>query len=856
MSGTPYFGGSSAKDGKVRPLQATTFKELVERYVNIPVQLPFTRKDFNSWDVDTRDKRKDGAFICAATYDYENEGPRNDHAATFTRLVVLDLDEGDFVKDFFESPEAIAAHLHPLNFAAWTTAKHRASAPRLKIMVDVEASHPGLHRRMVNHVCNLLGLPERFKGRRESSVLSQPQYRPVAFKGEAFGAVLGSRTDGVALTEADLPPETEDETVLDDRTFACDGPEDLDAMGLSFLPVAGLTVEDIREPLLALDPDVEYKVWIEVASALRHQFTDEDDARQAYELFDEWSSAGSKYKGEDDTYCKWKSFRPYAKGRAPVTIRTLFHYATKLGGWENTKLASKVKTSFLEWLEQCEDGDELMGEGAKRIAAMPFRNEVVEEALIVAWRSRLKKVTGSSLNVIALKKEVNKTRKRENAEKEALKGENNCPSWLRPVSYIGTENVFYNFGTGVRLSPVAFDNMFSAELMPKDGGEIPANGKPVMAPSAFALNIQKIPRVDETIYYPLHQGEDPFFEHNGRLYLNIYNKYSAPIPDSDHGGRAMDLLNQLLGAMIEEEDLIKLFIDYHAYMVQNPGKKVRWSFLIQSAEGAGKGFFSKVMRGVLGGPNVKVVSPEVLSSQWNDWAKDALYIVLEEIHIPGERREKVTNAIKQVITDDVITINKRHVSAQCDVPNFATLIGFTNYKDALHLKDSSRRWCVIFSKLQTKKQVEALTATGHFEDLEWLLSPEGAAGLRYALMTWNISGGFPINGPAPHTAYRDAVVHSSRSRLEIAIEDAIARKADIHINERYIFEPSMHSLMALKTGDTSYVGTTLNMLGYNRVGYVDLNGVRGGLWATAEFPTGRDPQTVVNEIAEVEDFEV
>jgi tRNA A37 threonylcarbamoyladenosine biosynthesis protein TsaE len=35
-------------------------------------------------------------------------------------------------------------------------------------------------------------------------------------------------------------------------------------------------------------------------------------------------------------------------------------------------------------------------------------------------------------------------------------------------------------------------------------------------------------------------------------------------------------------------------------MVQFPGSKIRWAVLIQSAEGAGKTFFAKVMQSVLG----------------------------------------------------------------------------------------------------------------------------------------------------------------------------------------------------------------------------------------------------------------
>jgi hypothetical protein len=150
-----------------------------------------------------------------------------------------------------------------------------------------------------------------------------------------------------------------------------------------------------------------------------------------------------------------------------------------------------------------------------------------------------------------------------------------------------------------------------------------------------------IPRVDGTIYCPLHQGEDPFFEINGRRLLNTFDRVHLPVEDPDYAERAGELITGHLKVMIEEEWIQNTLLDFLAYLVQNPGRKIRWLPCIQSAEGTGKGFLSKILMGVLGVGNVKVVSPEIIRSQWNDWMIGAQLYVLEEIHFPGERREAV-----------------------------------------------------------------------------------------------------------------------------------------------------------------------------------------------------------------------
>jgi hypothetical protein len=861
-----FYGGSTVFDGRVRKLNASSFRELVERYVFIPIQFPMTRREFHSLPEKERDDRKNGPFIVACSYPFD-EGKREDDTATEVVMVIVDLDEGDFVKDFAEAPDTIGEHLWPYSFVCWQTAKHTPEKPRLKVAVAVEPCNPSMHRRFVQLVFDRLGLPSQFKGRRESLVLSQPQYRPLQFKGEEATAVIASRLDGTSMHVSDLPdPSDEEDEELFGRVFACDRSADEDDFyGLMYLPVVGISVEDLREPLFAIDADSGYKQWYEVAAALRHQFTEEQEAQDAYRLFDEWSSQGTKYRGEKDTWAKWKSFRPYAKGRAPVTIRSLFKQAMD-AGWENSKVATRIKDDVVEWMNSCDDADKVMQETAARIAGMPFRNDVVEEMIVIAWQKRIKELTGNRVEKATLKKEIHKVRKRDLAAKKDTRRDG-LPAWLQPITYVATLDVFHNSATGIQLSPEAFNRKYEEMLMPKDKNEVPPTGRPVMLPSAYALNLMSLPRVDETLYNPTRNGEDSYYtdEETGRSYLNTYNPNSVPVPDPEHAARAGQLLSKHARIMISEEPLQELFLDYLAHLVQFPGEKILWAFAIQSGQGAGKGTLADILRKVLGSPNVKVVSPQVLRSEFNDWARDCVLCVLEEVHMPGDIRERVMNNLKQLITDRVITINRKKMDARCDVPNYVNFIAFTNKRDALHLTEGDRRWCVIHSPLQTKEQILALNDTGHFSDsqMRWLASPEGAAALRYWLLKRKISPEFPVNGPAPATKYREAVVEESKNMTQIAIEDLIADQVDPIVRHDILHAGRLCELIGGRNSrDAARVTHFLTILGFERLDSkrYSIDGSRGTIWVHPQKWNRSVPadKFLISKLSEEldEDFEV
>jgi hypothetical protein len=81
----------------------------------------------------------------------------------------------------------------------------------------------------------------------------------------------------------------------------------------------GEAPQDALWALLAhRDPDAGYDDWIKAGMALHHET---DGAEHGLDLWDLWSSGGTKYKGRDDLENHWRSFR--ANSANAVTIATL-----------------------------------------------------------------------------------------------------------------------------------------------------------------------------------------------------------------------------------------------------------------------------------------------------------------------------------------------------------------------------------------------------------------------------------------------------------------------------------------------------------------------------------------------------
>lgn len=852
MSSPRYFQGSSLT-GLVKAGTARSFREVVDA-LRIPPRLGMSRADFMSLDEKQRNEAKQVPFFVPACFK-RSPSKRVYAEATHCNLIFLDIDpekkrtpEGKWVETgsypaapFVRDPNRLHTLLEGFNFAAHVTASSTPERPRMRIIVD--ATNIPLHRyaAAVMDVASRLGLP---LVTRESTVAVQPMFLPVIFQDttEEDYPLLCWEVDGRAYTTKDITTEGEPE----ERESKGNAPSD----DLDFLraPVPEVTLEIARAALFHVDADCSRDEWLQLAAALKHQFYPRQE-EEAYTLFDEWSAQGEKYGGTDETEKLWKSLRPTPTGRLPVTIRTLLHTAAACG-WDDKPLKEDAFKAVYEWFDEARSITDLMEHGVKRILGAPQLSTMQVDTLAHQLAKKAKERFAYTISLTAIRKDLERVRElmREKKAPEKLKE----PLWAKGVCYIANTDEFYRQRTGERYKSHAFNSSYARWLLPtedmlRERGEVPTAAllaRPVVEPSVYALNHLKIPTVYDYAYDP-SQPMEMFFVDRGRKYVNTYSP-TYPEADPANAPRIAAMVERHLANLIAEEEYRQTLIDFLAYQVQFPGRKVRWAVLIQSAEGAGKTLLAKLMKAALGAEHVRVIGGEEIKRGWNEWSFGSQLVVLEEVRVAGANRHEVMNALKPLITNDDVSINERNRNTR-EVRNITNYMLFSNHHNAITITPNDRRYFVVKSPLQHKKQVQSL-GTDYFSPLYDAIR-EYPGAVRSWLNDWTVSPSFQPQGHAPRTTYVQDLVEDCASDLTAAVR-RLMREGD-HPLVQYDIVGSK-ALMDMLSEEDNLRGITPHTLtnvlreeGLEKVGRISLGDDRQYIWVRH----GVDKRTAPEEAA-------
>jgi hypothetical protein len=866
-----YFFGKSVKSSYVTPSTARSFEELVKKHLETDYPLAITRDAYHA--LESRKDRlnaKDSPYLTACTFKDEfitDDGVTRvaEHATGLCNLIFLDIDDPQDAAPLVSRPETMRRALGAWNFAAYTTASSTRQSPRLRVVVDAESLTFAGHARAVRHVAHLLGIETVTK---ESLVPNQPMILPSRFSDQDPNLehpLVMSHLKGRQYTMGDVPDKDpgEDkarELVKDRGVNVAEGfhggaGED---DGLEFLrmPLEGVNLKMVTEMLRHVDPNCSYHQWLDVACALKHQFGHTHEAFDAYSAFDSWSGSASKdkYAGPEDTLRQWNAIKPSPKGKAPVTIRTVIKRASD-AGWNAGEVKEACFATVQKWIEEeANTRHDLSSTALEKIAALPLLTAVEENMLVSLVRGKLKNSFGESVSSVALQKDLKRARdKRERAKDSA--DEPNTPAWAMGWAYITADEKFFKPTSHIKLTANALDSAYSRYLLPTAEQLIAAGrdvtqadlSRPLVMPSAYLLNDVKCLVCDEYDYDPANPKSVYTEDAEGRRLVNTYRRSYAKA-DSSMAAKAGALLKEHFSNLILEPEYQRVLFDFIAYLVQFPGRKIRWTIVIQGGEGSGKTFIAKLMAAVLGDGNVSVVSNDAIRSQWNDWAFGAQLVVVGEVRVHGHNRHDVMNKLKEAITDDRISITQRNRDART-VRNQTNFIMFTNFHDALALTESSRRYFVVKSPLQTPEQVNAL-GDDYFDRLFGALT-QFPGGFRAFFESWEISDDFEPDGRAPVTKYLKEMIEDSADSVSGTIRQLIADGANPLIAEDLIAEGSLMAALEVEgvRESAQYLTRVLRDNQYVRVaGRPMLGGVRQFLWGRAGAFDGVEPEEL-HEIA-------
>jgi len=252
-----------------------------------------------------------------------------------------------------------------------------------------------------------------------------------------------------------------------------------------------------------------------------------------------------------------------------------------------------------------------------------------------------------------------------------------------------------------------------------------------------------------------------FYVEDHIKYLNSFR----PVLTKSKPGDVTPLLNHI-AYLLDDEYEQGILLDFIAYNVQFPSRKIRWMPIIKGGKGIGKTFIADhIIRNVLGRRNVNAVEAQ---NVFNDekaqgWKISHSFVVFNELDCGNDaNKRKFTDMLKTFITDDYLSVRDLFVPKR-DYENLTNVLGFTNEEDSLIITEDERRYCMMES-YAVKKPYE------YYQELRGWIELHIPQMLHF-FRTRDLSAFKPDE--VPETEYTRAIKESSKPWIRTVLEDGI-----------------------------------------------------------------------------------
>ena len=267
--------------------------------------------------------------------------------------------------------------------------------------------------------------------------------------------------------------------------------------------------------------------------------------------------------------------------------------------------------------------------------------------------------------------------------------------------------------------------------------------------------------VDGLVYRPdLHDKANPenrLVKDKSMIFVNKYIEHKLQELKPTEGD--LKLFFELVNYLFPNEKERNHILDFLAFCVQNPGKKIKHAILVYSSEyRIGKGSLFDVMTDILGEDNCEPGSVKSILDKGVMFS-EKLLVLIDECSSTGDFSEKrnLVNDLKTIISEE--RIQKRVLYRDFGVTkSFTNFLIFTNNPDALTIDANDGRYFVVDNYEPRKDQ--KFYDTYH----EWRLN-KGAAFVKYYLLHRDISKFNPMKPPPMTEAKKRMASHTENPLL-------------------------------------------------------------------------------------------
>ena len=541
-------------------------------------------------------------------------------------------------------------------------------------------------------------------------------------------------------------------------------PDDLD-MAVAYQPLDDLSLDDMREYMRKLPQghNEHYDSWLQTGMAISHQT---GNSKDGLKLWAAWSKSAPSYDA-NEIKAKWRNFAKRTT-TTPVTFASII----ALSGGKRVINDKKVHS--------LDEKAQLITDKADYIA---FKDEVRATSKSVLPDDLRAMLADTVAKSVGKELGINKTeiKKAFAPEKRAMMQDGDKPNrsdWVSDWVYVETTCEFANTQLHYSIKREAFNAKYDRQidcLMAEKSA------------SALALTDYAIDTVVDKMYWP---GAGRIFTHDDKYMLNSYHDSGCLVADDidEDGQKVIDMFMAHIRFTLSDEREQRILLDWLAFVVQHPGERINWALLLQGAQGTGKSYFVKLLQLVLG-EHVRNLDPTAISGRFTSWAHGSLVVAVEEIRISGTNKYEVLDRMKPFITNDTVQIEEKGRDHRT-VPNFTSYLLLTNHKDAIPITAGDRRYCVLFSRVQTESQLYSelggeQQASDYFAHL-FDETKRRCDVLAKLLREHKISADFNHRGRAPDTDARRKMMNNATSPDRLLLEDALAQNECEIINDSLI----------------------------------------------------------------------
>lgn len=487
---------------------------------------------------------------------------------------------------------------------------------------------------------------------------------------------------------------------------------------IMFMPACPKKTKDLyqvrvrRRPVyLELDPDVEFEM-------------DQLEEEEKYEEREEFTVSDEPIRGERNEYFNRLAGKLINVG---FSRSQALHTASAYNSTLSDPLPLKeIRTTILSTYKTHKQHNKDSGWGFDELVERIQKIKDYEKALdliVKSWDKLSKFEFDKIIFLIDEKFDTNETRQDINM---LIGLSDDLDDW----TYLIKDHILFNTRIYDTIKIEAFNNVTNGS--PKSFKDLIANGRLKVA-DKFQFN-----PAEELIYL-----QDKI------LYVNTYQQ-----PDIKMVKGNVDIMLDHFKYIVENEAEREVLLDYIAFLVQNPGKKVRWMPVIKGRSGIGKSIIvHKFLTPILGRNNLHHIdNNSMVGDSFNSWQLDCQLIVFHELKLGRTQNEKkqLTDSLKSFITDEYFMAHRKRVDAY-QVENHANILAFTNEEDAISITMDERRYCMMRSEAEPKPD-------DYYEDLkQW--ARKNANQMYYFFKVRDLQ--FFTPNSLPRTVYTDQIKQQS-----------------------------------------------------------------------------------------------